>query len=154
MNKTLVIVLIGLLIFSGTIVAQSFLTISLKPATIEKVTPTGEPQEQTITYNCGKDQKTVTLSEPDGKIDENDLKQAIECDVAVTNIQYEGKTLQENKYGDKAFDELELKMKECSKDGNVWKDDHCEEYVEPKVEEYKDDLTEEDLRDPIISEGE
>ena len=67
------------------------------------------------------DGKEIELNgtEPDGKYDDNDIVSLLsEVKGKITKLEWVGiGTYKENKYGDKGFDEEELKTKECTREG-------------------------------------
>lgn len=129
--KKIYMFVIGLLILgiatAGVISQFSITNASFSVA--EKSTPT----EEIINFNCDGKKTSVSISEPDGNYDDNDLRKAISktCSGEATNIVMNGLTYKQNKYGTRSFDETYLKIDECQKDGNYWwKDNTCNEISE------------------------
>jgi len=134
MNK-IYMVLIGVLIM--TIVSAGVLTLTaLTPVVFEKDGAKALPSPEQITFDCGKVKGIVIEgNEPDGKYDDNDLQSAIRmnCSDTITNIKMGGLTYKQNKYGVKSFDETYLKQDECSKDGNYFYDNQCNDISQEEV---------------------
>ena len=116
MKKTIWIT--GLLLIVGLVIAGD--SISVTPSSFKpEPKPINTRQTITVTYNCGKDIKTLSFNEPNTDIDdefEEEVKGT--CGQDITNIRDSlGRDYKENVYGLRSFDETKLKEDVCNRMG-------------------------------------
>jgi len=131
--KKIYINLLAILVLVSFVSAATIGLTALQPVVFspgEKQKP--EVIEDTISFKCDGKDMTIESTEPDNKWDDNDLRSAIgkHCSETVTQIQMNGLTYKQNKYGTKSFDETYLKKDECQKDENYFWNNDCNDISE------------------------
>jgi len=112
---TFIGILLAVVLVSGAI-TYSLTNVTIEPKEDKVI------NKEVLFFDCGKDKMNITLSEPDGTYDENDIEYAIRrvCDDTATNIQMNGIYWKENKYGFKSFNETKLEIHSCYKQNSNW----------------------------------